>query len=351
MTERDGSVHDRIIEAIHTEKLGEVAEQLSASSSALTAEEAQLVESGLRACSRIRKQIIDEATSLVSQLDGRSLPCLFDADDPQLRAPQYHRFALSLEADNPTRAVELLEENGYRQPRSTKSLYWESFRRKHSEMPLIRIDDASTRLDLSWPDRPPTASWRLAAELLLQHPHKFVQAVLRRVSKQAQQSTGFESQTEFYGEFLSTPRSLLSLLVEFAELTSDDVIIDVGCGDGRVLVEAVRKTGCRGIGIDNQIDLCETAKKVITTEGLQDRITIYHGEAETAPLDEATVVFLFIPVRALCAYLPKLLSRLKVGTRVVAHEQVALEGAPASDHSSPLISDDALSVAHLWRVR
>jgi SAM-dependent methyltransferase len=342
-------IPERICAAVNAQNLAQITETIASRSDALCAEDARLIEAARNVCGRIREQLLAEADALVSQLQLASIPCEFDASAPELIAPQFHRFSLSIEVDNPTPAVELLKSLGYWSPLSTKDSYWEFFRRSHSDMTLTRIDDASTRLDLHWCTQSEASPWRFEPGLLLRHAGHLARAAWRRLGRLG--GRPIAPAAHFLGDLLSTPRSLLSPLLGFAGVTNDDLLVDMGCGDGRVLIEAARRSGCRGVGFETQGELCKIAREQLRRAHLADHVTIHKGDAWSAPLHDATVVFLFVPVRALSAYLPQLLETLAVGTRIVAHEQVALDDTPEPDVSAPLIGDAAVTVAHRWHVR
>ncbi len=348
MTGQDNSIGAQICAAIQAQKLGETAAALAARSSSLSIDDAHLLDAAQGVCQRIRQQMIVQANDLVWRLQQASIPCHFDASDPELTAPQYHRFGLSLEVENPTQAVEILKGLGFWLPLSTGGLYWESFRRNHSEITLTRIDDASTRLDLRWLERPSRTPWRPGPKFLLRNPVRVVQTALRRLGQYIKPPV--VSDKPSLGDLLSTPQSLLPQLLSFAGVTRNDVLVDIGCGDGRVLIEAARRTGCRCVGFESQGELCRIANASVRRARLADRVKIHHGDAWSAALSDATVVFLFVPVQALATYLPPLLNQLTLGSRVVAHEQVALECSPEPDQSTALICEAAITVAHLWRV-
>ena len=73
------------------------------------------------------------------------------------------------------------------------------------------------------------------------------------------------------------------------------------------------------------------------------------GEMEAADLSQVAVAFLFLPMDALAAALPRTLARLPAGARVIAHEQEPLAGAPPPERSFLVLSRNAVTVAHLWR--
>lgn len=99
-----------------------------------------------------------------------------------------------------------------------------------------------------------------------------------------------------------TPEDTVALMIPLLKLTSRDVLIDLGCGDGRILIEAVKQSGCWAIGIEIDPVMAEAARKAVLDNRLSDKIEIRVGDARTADLTEAT---------AITAYLyPELLEKL-----------------------------------------
>lgn len=155
------------------------------------------------------------------------------------------------------------------------------------------------------------------------------------------------------GPFLSTPRSLIGPLLEFAGATDGDRLLDVGCGDGRVVVAAAEQIGCHAVGVERSADLVERARRHATDTGVADLVEIVHGDGRSADLAEATVVFMFLSMRVVADLVPATLHRLRPGARLVIHEQTRLPDSidPKPDESVAVIADGAVTVAHRWTKR
>ncbi len=151
------------------------------------------------------------------------------------------------------------------------------------------------------------------------------------------------------GVFLGTPLDLIVPVLDLADPGVDDVVIDLGCGDGRVLIEAVRRFGCRARGVENDPRLVARARERVAAAGLSDRIEVVEGDATGTPVDDITIAFLFLPPDTAAALLPGLLARLPAGARVLAHEQLAVAWPVAPDRSR-LLAEGHLTVAHRWTV-
>jgi SAM-dependent methyltransferase len=150
--------------------------------------------------------------------------------------------------------------------------------------------------------------------------------------------------------FLGTPASLIPALLEAAEVGPTDLLVDLGCGDGRVLIEAATRCGCRALGIEKDPALAERARRLVAECPARERIEIFQGDGSQASLSEATVVFLFLPVGSIPGIVESLRTQLPAGARIVAHEQERMVFSREPDRSQPLFATDALTVAHSWRV-
>ncbi|NIR35472.1 MAG: methyltransferase domain-containing protein, partial [Actinobacteria bacterium] len=81
------------------------------------------------------------------------------------------------------------------------------------------------------------------------------------------------------GPFLSTPASLLEPLLEVADPGPDDVVVDLGCGDGRLVVAAASAFGCRSVGVESSETLARKAEASAAAAGLGSLVEIVHGDA------------------------------------------------------------------------
>ena len=94
-----------------------------------------------------------------------------------------------------------------------------------------------------------------------------------------------------------TPTHLITQMINLMDLRSDDVLCDLGCGDGRILIAAAKKTGCRGIGVEIDPEKANEARVAVAGAGLSDQIQIVTGYALTYDLTgngvTALVTYLF----------------------------------------------------------
>lgn len=115
-----------------------------------------------------------------------------------------------------------------------------------------------------------------------------------------------------------TPLPVVRTMLEMAGVGADDVVFDLGSGDGRVLIEAAAR-GARGVGIEIRPSLVERARENARTAGVSDRVTFRHGNMYEADIRDATVVALFLHPAPNLKLRPKLQAELAPGTRVVSY--------------------------------
>jgi cyclopropane fatty-acyl-phospholipid synthase-like methyltransferase len=119
--------------------------------------------------------------------------------------------------------------------------------------------------------------------------------------------------------FVPSPMPVVERMLELAEVRKDDVIYDLGSGDGRILIHAAKKYGARGVGVDMNAELVEQAKRNAAQEGVSDLVEFRAGDGLKVDISEATVVTLYMFKWFNNQMRPKL-QRLKPGSRVVAHD-------------------------------
>jgi precorrin-6B methylase 2 len=119
--------------------------------------------------------------------------------------------------------------------------------------------------------------------------------------------------------YVPTPPEVVDEMLKLAKVTKDDVVYDLGCGDGRVVVTAAQKFGARGIGIDIDPQRIKEARENVEKAGVGDRVQIIEGDLFQTDLRPATVVTLYLLPSLNLKLRPKLMSELKPGTRIVSH--------------------------------
>jgi uncharacterized protein (TIGR03000 family) len=121
--------------------------------------------------------------------------------------------------------------------------------------------------------------------------------------------------------FVPTPAPVVDKMLEIAKVTKDDIVYDLGCGDGRIVIAAAKKYGARGVGIDIDPVRVKKARANAQREGVEKLVEIRQGDAlKTPDVSKATVVALYMLPEFMEKLGPILKKELKPGTRIVAHD-------------------------------
>ena len=120
--------------------------------------------------------------------------------------------------------------------------------------------------------------------------------------------------------YVPTPQEVVDVMLDAAKVTKDDVLYDLGCGDGRIVVTAARKFGARGIGIDIDPQRIQEANANVAAAQVGDRVRILQADLFETDFREATVVTLYLLPSLNLKLRPKLWAECKPGTRIVSHD-------------------------------
>ncbi|HKL87527.1 MAG TPA: methyltransferase domain-containing protein, partial [Salinibacter sp.] len=94
--------------------------------------------------------------------------------------------------------------------------------------------------------------------------------------------------------FVESPQPIVDKMLELANVTEDDVVYDLGSGDGRIAITAARTYGAKGVGIEIKPRLVKKARQNARDAGVSDRVTFRQGDLFDADIGEATVVTLYL---------------------------------------------------------
>jgi ribosomal protein L11 methylase PrmA len=119
--------------------------------------------------------------------------------------------------------------------------------------------------------------------------------------------------------YVPTPEAVVEAMLQVANVGKNDIVYDLGCGDGRIPVTAARKYGARGVCIDIDPQRIAEANENVKKNDVGDRVKVVQGDLFQQDLSEATVVTLYLLPSLNVKLMPKLMKELKPGTRVVSH--------------------------------
>lgn len=119
--------------------------------------------------------------------------------------------------------------------------------------------------------------------------------------------------------YVPTPTPVVNEMLRLANVQSNDVVYDLGSGDGRIVITAAKQRGARGVGIDINPQRIREANENAKKAGVTDRVEFRQQDLFETDFSEATVVTLYLLPTLNVKLRPKLLRELKPGTRIVSH--------------------------------
>ena len=131
--------------------------------------------------------------------------------------------------------------------------------------------------------------------------------------------------------YVPTPPEVVAKMLEIANVTKDDVLYDLGSGDGRIPITAAQRYGARGVGIEIDSYYLRFAFDNLAKAGVADRVVFLNQDLFESDISPATVVTLFLLPRLNQQLMPKLKRELRRGTRVVSHQFDMGEQWPADE--------------------
>ena len=136
-------------------------------------------------------------------------------------------------------------------------------------------------------------------------------------------TTGFEpifsQDNPSLAPFVPSPFDVVQRMRTLAEVSRDDVVYDIGCGDGRIVITAAQRFGARGVGIDIDPQRIAEANANAERAGVQHLVQFIQQDAMTVDVSEATVVTLYLLSSSNLKLRPLLTSQLAPGARIVSH--------------------------------
>jgi SAM-dependent methyltransferase len=144
--------------------------------------------------------------------------------------------------------------------------------------------------------------------------------------------------------FVPTPPKVVEAMLKMAKVTSDDFVIDLGCGDGRIVIAAAKEFKARGRGVDFNPKRVQEANANARQAGVRGRVQFVQGDFFEADIRDATVVTLYLLSSVNLKLRPKLLKELRVGSRIVSH------GFDMGDWKPDRTEEEDGRIIRLWTV-
>ena len=126
-------------------------------------------------------------------------------------------------------------------------------------------------------------------------------------------------EVEWRVPFITTPGEVVERMLELAGTGSGDLVVDLGSGDGRIVIIAAQKYGARGLGIELDQRLVEKSRANARAANVADRVTFVQGDVLASEISQATVVTVYLLPSLIGQLQPRFIGELKPGTRIVSH--------------------------------
>lgn len=148
--------------------------------------------------------------------------------------------------------------------------------------------------------------------------------------------------------YIPTPDDAVEAMLHLAQVGPADVLYDLGCGDGRLLIAAAQRWGTQGVGIDIDPNCLHLAQHQAQKAGVAHLIALQQGNLYESDVSAATVVALYLLPHLNVRLLPRLLQQLRPGSRIVSHQFDMGDWAP--EQMLQLPSSEEESTIYMWRV-
>jgi SAM-dependent methyltransferase len=148
--------------------------------------------------------------------------------------------------------------------------------------------------------------------------------------------------------YVQTPAEVVTEMLRLAGVNGNDLVYDLGSGDGRLVIAAARDFGARGVGIEIDPHLVAQSAESARRAGVADRVKFRAADLFDTDLSDATVVTLYLSPELNLRLRPKLLRELRPGSRIVSHDFPMGDWTP--QHTINVPTRDRVSKVFLWVV-
>jgi len=122
------------------------------------------------------------------------------------------------------------------------------------------------------------------------------------------------------GPYVPSPQSVVADMLRYADVGPGDFLIDLGSGDGRIVLTAAKVFGARGFGVEIKEDLVKRANEAAKIEGLAERVRFMNADLFKTDISQATVITMYLLPDTVNLLKDKFLAELRPGTRIVSHD-------------------------------
>ncbi|MBN1506928.1 MAG: class I SAM-dependent methyltransferase [Sedimentisphaerales bacterium] len=147
--------------------------------------------------------------------------------------------------------------------------------------------------------------------------------------------------------YVATPHDVVDAMLNAGHVTERDVVYDLGCGDGRIVVTAAKRYGCRAVGYDLDRLRVQEARKSVQDNHVADLVRIEQADVLHVDLSEATVITLYLGPELNARLIPQL-AKLGPGVRIVSHDFGLADIPPDKVASMTSRTDHQVHTIYLW---
>jgi SAM-dependent methyltransferase len=148
--------------------------------------------------------------------------------------------------------------------------------------------------------------------------------------------------------YVTTPQDVVDRMLELAQVGPKDVVYDLGCGDGRLVITAAKTYGARGVGVDFDLDRVRESQENARKAGVESLVEFKQQDALTVDVSAATVVTLYLLSSSNLRLRPILTRTLAPGARIVSHQFDMGDWVPQTKETLTA-SDGAPHILYLWK--
>jgi protein-L-isoaspartate O-methyltransferase len=161
-------------------------------------------------------------------------------------------------------------------------------------------------------------------------------------------------ENEWRPPFITTPPEVVERMLQMAGTRPGDLVVDLGSGDGRIVIAAAQKFGARGLGIELDAALVEKSVKAARAAGVEDKVSFVQGDVLVADISRASVVTVYLLPALMAKLQSRFMDELAPGTRIVSHAFTMTGWVPDAAETVTLKSrhpgQGDESRLHLWIV-
>jgi SAM-dependent methyltransferase len=147
--------------------------------------------------------------------------------------------------------------------------------------------------------------------------------------------------------FVPTPPDVVERMLQLGDVTNQDLVYDLGCGDGRIIIAAAKKFGARGVGIDIEPYRVAESQSNARAAGVEQLVTFRHEDAMEVDLSAATVVMLYLVHWSTEKLRPIIAETARTGTRIISHNFGVADWTPIKTEEFADKNGDQHTL-HLW---